>query len=171
MSSGNKTTSIPRVRSKQGPATSAGRRTRRSDLTRPVPVESRLVQRDRSRLILGLIAVLIVGALAAALFVLPMKAWMNQRADLAERRRELEALQVATAQLEADIARLQTPEGIEDAARAELGYVELGERRIAVVDVPASSTDLPPGWPYSLVEQIIAVRALPPVEPAPADAG
>ncbi len=166
MSSGNKTTSIPRVRSKQGQATSAGRRTRRSDLTRPVPVESRLVQRDRSRLILGLIAVLIVGALAAALFVLPMKAWMNQRADLAERRRELEALQVATAQLEADIARLQTPEGIEDAARAELG-----ERRIAVVDVPASSTDLPPGWPYSLVEQIIAVRALPPVEPAPADAG
>ena len=120
---------------------------------------------------LGAIAVVIVIALAGALFVLPMRAWVNQREDLAERRAELAALEEATAALEADIARLQTPEGIENAAREELGYVEQGERRVAVVDVPAGSTELPPGWPYSLVQQIIAVRAMPPVEPAPTDAG
>jgi cell division protein FtsB len=121
--------------------------------------------------VLGLVAVLIVVALAGALLVLPLRAWMNQREDLAERRSELAALQEATARLEADIARLQTPEGIEDAAREELGYVELGERRLAVVDVPKGSVDLPPGWPYSLVQQILAVRAMPPVEPTPTEAG
>lgn len=171
VSSGNKTTSIPRPTSASSRSPSRTRSVRRTDVTRPVPADARLVQPGRPRLVLGVVAVLIVVALAGALFVLPVKAWMNQRADLAERQAELAALQEATAQLEADIARLQTPEGIEDAARDELGYVELGERRIAVVDVPNGSVTLPPGWPYSLVQQIVAVRAMPPVEPAPSDAG
>ncbi len=147
VSSGTRTTSIPRPSKptrRSGGAADAGARS--------------FIQRRPSRVVMGTIALAIVFALAAALLLLPLRDWLRQRDDLAERSAELVTLEQATARLAEDVARLQTPEGIEDAAREELGYVEQGEQRLAVVEVPSGSTDLPEGWPYSLVEQIIAAR-------------
>ena len=57
----------------------------------------------------------------AALFVLPVKSWFRQRDDLAERRTQLAVLTAANAQLAAEVNYLQTPDGIKEAARAEIG--------------------------------------------------
>lgn len=144
VSDGHRTASIPR------PATG-----RRSSTPEPV----RLTGHRRSRFALGVLATVIVAAIAAALVVLPARAWMNQRAELADKRTELSTLERANDELAADIDRLSTPEGIEDAARVELGYQMAGETRVATIEIPAAPTDLPKGWPYSMVKQILAVRS------------
>ena len=47
------------------------------------------------------------------------------------------------------------------AAREQLGLIFAGERRQTVVNVPDLPTDLPDGWPYSPVEQMIVLRGDP----------
>ncbi|MFT3853238.1 MAG: septum formation initiator family protein [Ilumatobacteraceae bacterium] len=94
----------------------------------------------------------------AALFVLPVKSWYRQRDDLAERQRELAVLTAANAQLATEVNYLQTPDGIKEAARAEIGYGELGENRVTVMPAPDAPITLPAGWPYDGVTQIVAVR-------------
>lgn len=118
----------------------------------------RIAGQRRSRIALGLLATVIVAAIAAALVVLPARAWMNQREELTAKKDELSTLDSANDALAADIDRLQTPEGIEDAARVELGYQMQGETRVSPLDTPNASTELPKGWPYSMVRQIVAVR-------------
>ena len=39
-----------------------------------------------------------------------------------------------------------------EAAREQLGYVQEGEVRKSILDLPPVPTDLPDGWPYNLVE-------------------
>ena len=128
---------------------------------------------QRTLLILGGTAVLV--ALIAAIFVLPVKAWMKQEHDLEKRRAELAVLQDANAQLASEVARLKTAEGIEQAAREELGYIHRGEQRITMVSAPGGSPTLPTGWPYATVTQILAVQAaaaadVPAASPTPAPA-
>jgi len=65
----------------------------------------------------------------------------------------------ANAQLAADVNRLQTPDGIKEAARQEVGYVGIGEQRISVLGTPDAPVALPAGWPYDAITQIVAVRA------------
>lgn len=150
---GHRTASIPRPR---GAAKAAPRPARRVE-PRPDPV--RIARHGRSRFALGLLATVIVAAIAAAVVVLPARAWMNQRAELDAKRTELATLESANDELTGDIDRLQTPEGIEDAARVELGYQKEGETRVATLDTPPAPTDLPRGWPYSMVKQILRVRS------------
>ncbi len=45
---------------------------------------------------------------------------------------ELEALKARNMRLEAEVARLQTPEGVEDYARTQLGLVKRGEHVVVV---------------------------------------
>lgn len=128
------------------------------DLTSPIPVERRLFAGvgQRTLLILGGTAVLV--ALIAAIFVLPVQAWMKQRDDLERRRTELAVLQDANAQLASEVARLKTKEGIVQAAREELGFIQRGEQRITMVAAPAASAMMPTGWPFNTVNQILSVR-------------
>jgi cell division protein FtsB len=121
--------------------------------------DTRLIQRKRNRNVLMIGAVLIVAALAAALLVLPFRAWLNQRSELAARQEELSALEAANERIEASNERLQTPQGIEEAARNDLGYLEVGEQQLTVLPAPASGEALPPRWPYTIVGDIFAVRA------------
>ncbi|CAB4865160.1 unannotated protein [freshwater metagenome] len=107
---------------------------------------------------LGIFATLIVVAIGAALFVLPIKSWMHQRDQLATRAGELVTLDAANNQLQTEVNRLQTPGGIKEAAREEIDYVEKGEQRITVLPVGPASTNLPAGWPYDLVTTIVAIR-------------
>ena len=168
MSDGPRTSSIRRPRSASRIKRAAPSKSpRRSDFTRPIPIEARIAQRPRSRLVLGTFGFLIVAAIAAALFVLPVKAWLTQRDELAERKAELAALELANTTLQRDVDRLNTTEGIEDAARDELGYVIPGEERVGIVDAAPLPTALPDGWPYDLVNRILAVRAAPAPAAAP----
>lgn len=105
----------------------------------------------------GTAGTFIIVAILAAVLVLPVRAWFRQRDELADRRRELAAMNQAVADLQAENDRLRTPEGVKDAARQDLGMIEEGEKVIAMLPAPVSE-QMPAGWPYSLVGQILATR-------------
>jgi cell division protein FtsB len=155
-----------RVTSVKRPATrpraSDAGRSRLGDLTRPIPVERRITRRRRSTLLFGLVALGIAGALAAALLVLPVQTYWDQDDDLTQREEQLAQLETVNADLQVEVDRLGTDEGIREAAREEIGYVDAGEARRTVTNAPPLPTDLPDGWPYLQVEQIIALRTAAP---------
>lgn len=133
-------------------------RVKRGDLTRPTPRQERLVPKRVGYVVLTLGMILVVGSFANSFLVLPVKSWFGQRTEFEDRSAELEALQEATDRLQTEVDRLNTPEGVEDAARDELGFVMVGEDRRTVVGDASAPIDLPWGWPYDLVEQIVQVR-------------
>ena len=153
---GHRTSSIPRPRRVPG----LGRaRSGRSNSDEGVGDDTRLIQRRRNRHLMTFGAAVIVAALAASLLVLPVRAWLNQRTELAERARELATLEAANRRIEAANARLQTPQGVEEAARNDLGYLEIGEQQLTVLPAPATGDLLPGRWPYTIVTEIFSVRA------------
>ncbi|MEY3680145.1 MAG: hypothetical protein RL547_757, partial [Actinomycetota bacterium] len=107
---------------------------------------------------LVLTAMLVVGSFTNSFLVLPVQSWLGQRSEFEDRSVRLDALREATDRLQAEVDRLNTPEGVEDAARQELGFVMVGEDRRTVVGDAEAPIDLPYGWPYDLVEQIVQVR-------------
>ena len=116
-------------------------------------------------------------AFAAALFGIPVRTYLGQDETMAERNDQLAKLQAVNADLEAEVTRLRTDDGIREAAREELGYVEEGEQRASIVDTNVVPTELPIGWPYDLVSSIVALKTVTPAvvtppaptsEPAPA---
>ena len=162
VSDGHRTTSIQRPRaSARALLERDADSSRFSEFTRPIPQEKQLVKGRGKRLIFALVAMVIAAALIASLFVLPVKSWMQQRDDLTKRQNELAVLGNANAQMAEDVNRLQTPDGIKEAARQEVGYVGIGEQRISVLSTPDAPVTLPTGWPYDAIAQIIAVRAAP----------
>jgi cell division protein FtsB len=140
------------------PAASDKGRSRVGDATSPLAIDRRLATGKRTTLALGVAAVLIAGALGAALFAIPIRNYFAQDATLAQRASQLERLEAVNADLEAEVARLRTADGVREAAREELGFVEAGEQRTSVVDAGVVPTALPAGWPYSLVTKIVEVR-------------
>ncbi len=112
----------------------------------------------RGRFVLTAVAALIVLAISAALFVLPIKSWLKQRDQLSTRADQLATLDAANNQLQTEVDRLQTNDGVKQAAREVIDYVEKGEQRITVMPVGSAPTALPDGWPYNLITKIIAIR-------------
>lgn len=161
-SSGHKTSAIPRPtdakRSRTRPVEQPGNAGALGDFTRPIAREKQLVKGRAKRSVIALAAMVITAALVAALFVLPVKAWLRQRDDIAVKDKELRALEQANAQLTDEVGRLQTPEGIEEAAREEIGYVQRGEIRLTMLPAPPAPITMPSGWPYDTVAKIVAVR-------------
>jgi cell division protein FtsB len=129
-----------------------------SDFTRPIAREKQLVKGRGKRTLITVAAAVITAALIVALFVLPVKAFLRQRTDIARKERELAALDQANAELTAQVNRLNTPEGVEEAAREEIGYVRRGEIRLTVLPAPAAPVVLPSGWPYDAIAAVVAVR-------------
>ena len=107
----------------------------------------------------GLAALVVAGAIAAALFGLPVRTWFDQDSELQALEHELTEMQSVNHDLQGEVDRLQTDEGIREAAREELGHVQAGDNRQTMLELPPLPTDLPDGWPYSQVEAILAVRA------------
>jgi cell division protein FtsB len=137
-------------------------RSRLGDITRPIRIDRRITKQRRSTALLMLIAIAIAGALAAALFVLPVQTYFGQDARLEQRRDQLAQLEQVNDDLRVEVERLRTDDGVREAARVELGMVEEGERRQSILALPDVPTDLPDGWPYSLVSGIAEVRRNPP---------
>ena len=144
-------------------------RSRLSDITRPVQIDRRITKQRRSTFLLAVVALAIAGALAAALFVLPIQTYFNQDDRIEQRSDQLVQLESVNDDLRSEIARLDTADGIREAAREELGFVEPGERRESMLELPSVPTDLPNGWPYSVINDITALRRNPPPPPAPTD--
>lgn len=82
---------------------------------------------------------------------------MGQRNEASGRQEELDTLRQASDQLQKEIDWLNTPAGIEAAARSELGFVMAGEKRKILVGTTAAPVELPAGWPYDLVTGIVSV--------------
>ncbi len=154
-----------KVKRAEAPRPSARGRSRVGDLTRPIPIERRVVRDRRSTVLLGVLALGVAGALAAALFVLPVKTYFGQDERLAQRNDQLTQLQTVNNDLRNEVDRLKTDDGVREAAREELGFVEADERRQSILDLPPVPTALPDGWPYSLVKGIVALRTNPPPTP------
>ena len=119
----------------------------------------------------GLAALVVAGAIAAALFGLPVRTWFDQDSELQALDHELTEMQSVNHDLQGEVDRLQTDDGIREAAREELGHVQAGDRRQTMLELPPLPTDLPDGWPYSQVEAVLAVRAAAAVPPATDGAG
>jgi len=107
----------------------------------------------------GLAALVVAGAIAAALFGLPVRTWFDQDRELQALEYELTEMQAVNHDLDGEVDRLQTDDGIREAARQELGHVQSGDHRQTMLELPPLPTDLPDGWPYSQLEAIMAVRA------------
>ncbi len=173
MSSGShKTSAIPRPKDATQAMTRAADRPDSTnhngtlgDFTRPIAREKQLVKGRAKRGVITLGAMVITAALVAALFVLPVKAWLRQRDDIAVKAKELSALDQANAELSDEVGRLRTPEGIEEAAREEIGYVQRGEIRLTMLPAPPAPITMPSGWPYDAIAQIVAVRTADAVTP------
>jgi cell division protein FtsB len=169
MARGNKTSSIPRSPNRLRKATKAAakkgvRKTARSkiaavsDLTRPTPRSERIVPKflGRAALLIGFLVV--VFSFGNSFLVLPLTSWFGQRTEIDSRQTELDTIKKATDELQTEVDRLKTPEGIQDAAREELGFVVAGEARQQIVGDASAPIELPTGWPYDLVTQIVSVK-------------
>lgn len=159
-------------RRSRGPGRSRDRRDRTllDDLTRPTEAEHQLVTGRSNRWVLGLLGVAVVGALLAALFVLPVQAWMRQQDDIAVKEQELSVLNGANDELAAEVQHLETVEGAREAARDELSVIDRGEERVSILPTDPGALPLPAGWPYDAVTQIVALRSTPPTTVALAPA-
>jgi cell division protein FtsB len=155
---GHRSSTIPRPRV-PGEPSRPNPRPPTGPLIRPEPGDhTKLVLRRRNRRMLGVGGALIAISLAAAVLVLPVRAWLDQRHELAERKRQLAALEQANADIDAQNQQLGSAEGVETAARDELGYVRAGETITPVLPLPAAPAQFPDGWPYTAVVGIVSVR-------------
>jgi len=102
--------------------------------------------------------VIVVGAVIASLVGLPLQTYLGQGDEIDRLTEQVERLEQVNADLAAEVDRLRTDEGVIEAARSELGYVVDGERRETLLDAPDLPEDLPSGWPYGPVGDILAVR-------------
>ena len=118
----------------------------------------RVPRRRLPSLALGGLAVLVAGAFATALLVLPVKAWMNQRHALSSSSTELQALEEANRGLQADVDRLRTRPGIAQAAREELGVVKRNEKAYRVLVLPTLTATFPDGWLYPTIKTLVTER-------------
>jgi cell division protein FtsB len=101
------------------------------------------------------------------LLVLPTRAWLAQRSAIATAQHKLGIIEDENARLQSRLKALQTPEDNEQVAREQYNLAEPGEKVFSVLPAP-TLTNLPSGWPFSLVNEIVAVRAgaAPPTTPS-----
>jgi cell division protein FtsB len=157
MARGNKTSSIPRASARK--TRKRGRITKAvADRTRPTPRHERLLPKLIGRTLMVIGAIIVVISFGNSFLVLPATSWLGQRDEIDARTKELETIKRATDELQTEVDRLNTPVGVEDAARDELGFVMAGEERRQIVGESQAPVDLPSGWPYDLVTQIVDVR-------------
>jgi len=88
-------------------------------------------------------SILLIAIFLSVVFaVAPMRAYLNQRAELADLQRQTDQLQEQNTELERRIADLNDPATLERLARECLGMVEPGE--IAFVPIPKGRAPTPP---------------------------
>jgi cell division protein FtsB len=142
------------------PLTRAAERTKEitRSIARPTPEHAKFGRRRSTRLALQFMATFIAVAAAFALLVFPLRDYVTQRSAIAQKVAEFDVLADINEQLQNEVNALSTPEGIRNAARAQLGYVFPEEQRMSLVQVDQLPTTLPSSWPYTLVTNIVTIR-------------
>lgn len=149
------------AKTKKTPAQRIADRTRDLSraISRPTPEHSRLTRHRGVQWALRIGGATVAMAAMFSLFVFPVRDYVAQSETLTRKESEIEALADANEQLQNEVNELATPEGIRNAARSELGYVLPGETRIALAAMPDLPTTLPNAWPYTLISDIVSIRA------------
>jgi len=96
------------------------------------------LERDRPRLTGRAAALLVAVAILAAMAILPIGRYLDQRTAIAEIERRAAELEAQNADLRAEIAQLHDPTELEELARSCLGMVGPGE--VAFV-IPGRTAD------------------------------
>lgn len=122
--------------------------------------EVHLVKNRSLRLAAIPLGVIAIVAMMLALFVLPVRTWVNQRQLLSARQTEYAAYEDTIEALQDQVSYLKTDAGLQEAIRTQLGYLHPNEKRIPMMDLPAMSTALPEQWPYTVISNILLVRTL-----------
>ena len=122
--------------------------------------EVHLVKNRSLRLAAIPLGVIAIVAMMLALFVLPVRTWVNQRQLLSARQIEYAAYENTIEALQDQVSYLKTDAGLQEAIRTQLGYLHPNEKRIPMTDLPAMSTALPEQWPYTVISNILLVRTL-----------
>ena len=122
--------------------------------------ESNLVRSRGFRIASLPLGVVLMIAFAVTMFVFPVRTWLHQREVLADKKSEYAAYEDIVEQLQDQVLYLRTPEGLRDAIRTQLGYLQPNERRLPMMDIPALSATLPERWPYTLVSGALVVRTI-----------
>ncbi len=162
---GTKTLARPSAESRSNSSQrSAGRdHTLLGDLTRPIPVERRLVRRAGVRWAIGVATIAVVVGLLAAMFVLPIDTWRRQDEAISAKQEQLDVLTQVNSKLAAEVGHLQTVEGSQQAARDEMGLVGPGQERRTIIANELASLTLPSGFPYDAIAQAVATRTAAPL--------
>jgi len=129
-----------------------------ADLTHAIGRDRLLFKGSAKVLAFRFGAVVVLVAIVGALFVIPVTSYLRQRDAIAVKKAELAALEQVNAELSDEVTRLQTPDGIAEAAREEIGYVREGEIRLTVLPSPSAPLTLPGGWPYGAIAGAVAVQ-------------
>jgi len=114
-------------------------------------------RRRHGRFAVGSVAVLVVAALVAALFVLPVQAWLGQRRALAESDKQLDVIWAENKRLDTLYDQLQTDAVVEQQAREQFGLIKPGELPLSVLPAPPA-TAMPAGWPFDQLQAILFIR-------------
>lgn len=128
-------------------------------IARPTPEHGRLTRHRGVVWVLRATGAAVAVAALFSLFVFPVRDYVAQSQTLERKISEFDALAEANEQLQNEVNDLSTVEGIRNAARTQLGYVLPGEARISLAPMPELPTTLPDTWPYTLVTDIVAIRA------------
>ena len=155
----------PKSKPSSGKPTSSSRRTKAkvSEATKSVrrrtPGEARILRSKGLRRAAGIVVGGVFASLVFTLGYMPIRDFFGQRAVLAQKQTEYDTLSDATEELQTEVNKLQTPEGVRNAARTQLNMVYPGEKRVHLLPSPALPTQLPQQWPYTMVSGIVAVRS------------
>jgi cell division protein FtsL len=104
-------------------------------------VGAKPVEGPRPKLTGRAAALLVAVALLALLAVSPVRAYVDQRAEIAELERQAQVLEDTNAKLRVDITKLHKPAELERLARECLGMVKTGE--VALVTAPDAGGSAP----------------------------
>ncbi|MDA2968587.1 MAG: hypothetical protein O2792_01965 [Actinomycetota bacterium] len=121
--------------------------------------EPRLTGTRRSKFAIMPVGALFICAVLLALFVIPMRTWLNQRDSVAEKSQQFAAFEDINDALQDEVDVLKTPEGAQEAIRSSLGYLSPGELRVPMLEMPRATANLPDKWPYTVVTNILQVRS------------
>jgi cell division protein FtsL len=109
--------------------------------TRSRPSPRPRLERDRPRLTGRAAALLVAVAILAAMAIVPIGRYLDQRSAIAEIERRAAELEVENADLRAEIARLHDPAKLEELARSCLGMVGPGEVAFVIPGRTADPSD------------------------------
>jgi hypothetical protein len=108
--------------------------------------------------LIGAVSLVVVGTAITSVIVLPLQSYLGQGDEVARLETELERMTAINDDLQAEVNRLRTDAGIEEAARDQLGYVSDGDERETILPFPDLPSDLPNGWPYGVIDAVMSFR-------------